>query len=196
MPIMGQYEYEIVPGHPRETVDHQVYKHILIAEQKLGRFLLPGETVHHIDGNKINNSENNLLVFDTHEDHARFHALGPKAILIKKDNGAWICSKQETCCIDCGTKISRDKQRCVSCYRKFQHNGQEVVCDKNKIPIQGYGKCDRATLKSLIRNNSFTNIGKMYDVSDNAIRKWCKNYKLPFRSTEIKKYTDEEWGKI
>ena len=36
----------------------------------------------------------------------------------------------------------------------------------------------------------------MFSVSDNAIRKWCKNYNLPYKKTEIKNYTDEEWINI
>ena len=48
-------------------------------------------------------------------------------------------------------------------------------------------------LKNLIRNTPFTQIGKIYNVSDNAIRKWCDNYNLPHRASEIKSYSDEEW---
>lgn len=54
----------------------------------------------------------------------------------------------------------------------------------------------RDELKNLIRTTSFLQIGKQFGVSDNAIRKWCKNYELPYKSTEIKKYTNEEWDNI
>lgn len=40
-----------------------VYEHILVAESILGRRLLPGETVHHKDRNRANNSPENLMVF-------------------------------------------------------------------------------------------------------------------------------------
>jgi hypothetical protein len=36
----------------------------------------------------------------------------------------------------------------------------------------------------------------MYDVSDNAIRKWCDAYNLPRKKSEIKKISDEDWEKI
>ena len=36
----------------------------------------------------------------------------------------------------------------------------------------------------------------MYDVTDNAVRKWCDKYNLPRKSREIKRFTDEEWDKI
>lgn len=60
-------------------------------------------------------------------------------------------------------------------------------------------KCERperTELKELIRNLPFTKIGEKYNVTDNTIRKWCKNYGLPTKKTEIKAMTDEEWLKI
>ena len=48
----------------------------------------------------------------------------------------------------------------------------------------------------MIRSIPFTKIGELYNVSDNAIRKWCDSYSLPRSSKEIKSYTSEEWDKI
>ena len=39
-------------------------------------------------------------------------------------------------------------------------------------------------------------LGKMYEVSDNCIRKWCKSYNLPSRVTDIKQISDEDWLNI
>ena len=54
----------------------------------------------------------------------------------------------------------------------------------------------REELKTLIRIKPFTQIAKMYGVSDNAIRKWCKSEGLPSKSSEIKLYTDNEWENV
>ena len=47
-------------GHPRAEKHGYVLEHILVMEKKLGRVLIPWETVHHIDGDKTNNREDNL----------------------------------------------------------------------------------------------------------------------------------------
>lgn len=49
------------------------HAHRVVAEQKLGRSLLPGEIVHHIDGNKRNNEPENLMIFASQEEHAAWH---------------------------------------------------------------------------------------------------------------------------
>ena len=48
------------------------HTHRIVAEQKLGRELLPSEIVHHIDGNKRNNDPSNLEVM-TQAEHCRIH---------------------------------------------------------------------------------------------------------------------------
>jgi hypothetical protein len=43
-------------------------------------------------------------------------------------------------------------------------------------------------LIELIKSTPFLTIGKMYGVSDNAVRKWCRYYNLPYRKNDIKEY--------
>lgn len=39
-------------------------------------------------------------------------------------------------------------------------------------------------------------INNFKSVTDNAVRKWCKKYNLPYKVSDIKKYSDEEWELI
>lgn len=43
---------------------------------------------------------------------------------------------------------------------------------------------------------SFIQIGKKYNVSDNAIRKWCATENLPTKKTYISSLSDKEWQEI
>jgi len=48
-------------------------EHCLITEKSIGRKLLKGEQVHHIDGNKLNNNLDNLFLMKDVREHAKLH---------------------------------------------------------------------------------------------------------------------------
>ncbi len=61
------------PEHTRSDGKY-VLEHILIAERMTGKPLPEGSVVHHIDGNGLNNNEDNLMIFTSSADHLKFHA--------------------------------------------------------------------------------------------------------------------------
>ena len=87
-------------------------------------------------------------------------------------------------CQDCGIEINKGAIRCIACYNKYR-----------TVPLENM-PVTREELKELIRTKPFTQIGKQFQVSDNAIRKWCDKFSLPRKSSEIKKYSDDDWSKI
>lgn len=54
------------------------------------------------------------------------------------------------------------------------------------VKAQKVERPTREQLKELIRFKPFTQIGKDFGVSDNAVRKWCKSYNLPTKTSDIK----------
>jgi group I intron endonuclease len=96
----------------------------------------------------------------------------------KTDNNLSICPI-------CGGSKSKISQMCMECHKK-----QSI---ENR---QGKNRISREELKFLIRNKSFVEIGKMFEVTDNAVRKWCDGYNLPRTKRDIKQYTNEEWAAL
>jgi hypothetical protein len=175
MSLLGKYEYIIDKSHPRANKEGSVYVHFIVAEQVMGRPLLPGEFVHHKDCNKHNNAPENIMVFASNGDHSRFHSYHlNESLLSKNENGAYVCQERYEYCIDCGAKISRCGTRCIACGQIFQRK---------------VARPDAHELLSLLRTlyGNFTRVGKIYGVTDNTVRKWCRKYSLPSHSKDYQK---------
>lgn len=73
--IKNGYALILTPNHPCADVYGYVREHRLVIERKLGRYLIKGEVVHHIDGNKLNNASENLQLFKSNSEHMKSHKL-------------------------------------------------------------------------------------------------------------------------
>lgn len=159
------YKKIYCPSNKKANKDGLVFEHIVVAEKILGRELKEKEVVHHKDTNRSNNSPDNLMVFKTSGDHSRFHKTG----IAVKEGDVYISPSIKPTCIDCGKEIGWKATRCIDCYKKIH---------KKEKP-------SKEELNKLIHEKSFVEIGRMYNVSDNAIRKWCKLYGLPFKKRNL-----------
>lgn len=85
---------------------------------------------------------------------------------------------------------------CLVCGKEFNPNSStqkycSVECYREN------NKGNRPTLVQLIKDfkelSSFVQVGLKYNVSDNAVRKWCKLYGLPIKSKEIREYINSNF---
>ena len=70
-------------------------------------------------------------------------------------------------CINCGIEISKGSIRCINCYKKY-------IKSTSKSDI----KPDKDVLKLLLEQHSYEDIGRMYNVTGKAVRKWADSYNL------------------
>ena len=97
-----------LPLHPRADVRGYVYEHVLIAERRVGRYLLPGEEVHHKDERPGNNADDNLVLCASHAAHRFLHR--------KRDSGLRFPG-QLNVLIDC-------ECRCGECFMRYDLAGR------------------------------------------------------------------------
>ncbi len=163
-----------IPGHHLAGTSGIVYEHMIMAEELLKRNLNPGETVHHKDKDRKNNSVDNLMVFKTAADHTAFH--NGSSIVLEDDvyialNKSYkVGDSHKHICPMCGGFMDIQAIMCLECRNKER---------AKNIPA-------KEELYKLLRDNSMCAIGKIYGVSDNAVRKWCRKYGLPFTRKDIK----------
>ena len=93
---------------------------------------------------------------------------------IKKSNKA----EDKNFCVDCGIKICKRAKRCKKC--SMIHYG-----------LTNYRQIEKDDLKkNLIKNKgNFVKTAKIYGITDNALRKWCKKYNFPTHSKQWKMTT-------
>lgn len=168
----NQFGYKFVKL-ANDSGKHTLYVHRLVYRTFVGAIPSNME-INHIDHNKSNNSIDNLELV-THEENLR------KAVL-------HYGNKLKPRCKQCGKVIYGSniaRGYCESCLKKRGYKNIRKNRHKYEHP-------QKDVLWNLIKSKSFVEIGRIYGVTDNAIRKLAKDYGLPFRKRDIERQVAEE----
>ena len=140
-----------------ENWNGYIYEHRYVAEKFLGRFLSDDEVVHHLDGNKMNNRSENLIVL-LEIMHPKLHAWIDRGLEFKSDNSFQILE-------------------CSLCSLTLQGTNEKYCSDECfKLDLRKVERPSKEILRDDIDTMSWLAIGRKYGVSDNAVRKWAKKY--------------------
>jgi len=109
--------------------------------------------LHHIDGNRFNNSLDNLQILCPNC-HSLTHNQITKPNKVKPNK---VKEKFEKIC-NCGAHIQKNSNQCIECY----HNSMRI------------GRPNKDDLMEDVKIIGYSATGRKYGVSDNTIRKWLK----------------------
>lgn len=173
--ILNNYHVIYKPDHPTSMSsgnwEGYVYEHIYVIENYLGRSLREEEVVHHLDCNPMNNRIENLLLL-TRDMHPKIHAW--------IDSGAFICESYKMNGMNSGKSKVTEPTYCEICDITLQ--GKQVYTCSNECNIARRNKNStrpsKEQLASDIATMSWSAIGRKYNVSGNAAKKWAKKYEL------------------
>ena len=181
---MGKYLCTFCPDNPRATKEGYVYTHVLVAEKKLGRCLTKDECVHHLDEDKYNNTEDNIIVFKTVADHTSFHQ-GNEMV---KDGDVYWCPNKST-------RIDNNfVNLCPICNINYKtYNAEMCINCRKQLKLVNSKRPNREILKQEIYDFSHSELARRYGVVDNTIKKLLISYDLPALRHVISIIPKNEW---
>lgn len=83
---------------------------------------------------------------------------------------------------------------CKGCGKPIDKSSKSGLCRPCWKSSQKQGRPTKEELYSLLKENNgnFTKVGNIFNVTSNSVRKWCKQYELPFHSSEYKEKQEKK----
>jgi len=150
--IINGYQIFFDPQHTLANKSGIVYCHRHVVSLALKRWISSDEHVHHKDGNRNNNDISNLFIA-TKQEHAKLHSNAINLLFIQ--------------CQVCGKMVHSSSHKIR--VRKFC---SQKCCQFSRRKI--INRPSKETLLEELKTMNYVALGKKYNVSDNAIRKWLK----------------------
>ena len=158
--------------------------------------------LHHINGNPTDNRLENLQILcpNCHSKTSNFRG---KNTRIHKNASELILSDEE---VEQRRQEKLVKRRVPADQRKIKplENIKCLHCDKEFKPkekktkyccVECYRAANSSNRPSILelincfrQHKTFTKVAKVYGISDNGVRKWCRLYKIPDTSNEMRQF--------
>lgn len=101
------------------------------------------------------------------------------------------CNSKADLCRALDKKPTGGNYECPNCHKIFHQSRPEQKYCSTKCASEAHSHniCKEDLLKHIIElNGNFTQIGKVYGITDNAVRKWCDKFGFPRHKKDLLKY--------